>query len=323
MATACLVAMSTGCARRPDEPAREKITIGVPRDPLAALLILAVDQGYFAQQGLDVTIVDTYPSGARAMEGMFQGEVEMTVAADVPIVLCSFDRKDFAVLATLGSSANAPRIVARKSAGIRRPEDLRGKRIATQKASAVHYFLHLFLMRHGIPEVDVRLSFARAEDLPQTLASGRIDAFAMREPYVGEAKRLLGDGCVVFADPGLYLESFNLVALRSVIQGRVQTVDKVLRALVQAERLARDDSGQAIRIVSRRLRIGEEDLAQWWSDSYLRIGLGEELLLNLEDVARWGLRAKLAGNGGPPNYLDLVDWESLQRVKPNAVTVVH
>jgi len=86
--------------------------------------------------------------------------------------------------------------------------------VATQRASAVHYFLHLFLLRHGMSEDDVDLSFMKAEELPGALSEGTIDAFSMREPFIGEAKRLMGEQAVVFSEPALYVKTFNLVAVK-------------------------------------------------------------------------------------------------------------
>jgi len=166
---------------------REPITIGVEQSPLLALIMIAEDQGFFSKQGVDVT-VKYYASGKLALNGMFSGEVELATPAETPIVFSSFERIDFGIVATIGSSDNDPKIVARRDKEIQKPGDLRGKRIATQKASAVHFFLHSFLIKHGLSEKDIKLSFKHPDELVPALTNGEIDAFCMREPYVSRAK---------------------------------------------------------------------------------------------------------------------------------------
>ncbi len=176
------------------EPARkrETVTIGLAREALNALMLIAVEQGLFAQEGLEVTIIDTYPSGKRALRGLLAGEVDVTTTSEVPLVFQSFTRQDFRVVATIGSSENEPKIIARKDQGISSPKDLRGKRIATQKASAVHFFLHMLLVKYGLSTQDVHLSYKKSEELPQALYKGEIDAFSIREPFISQEKSLLG-----------------------------------------------------------------------------------------------------------------------------------
>ena len=171
---------------------REPITIGVDQSPLLALIMIAEDHGFFSKQGVDVK-VKYYASGKLALNGMFSGEVELATPAGTPIVFSSFERIDFSIVATIGSSDNEPKIVARKDRGIQKPGNLRGKCIATQKASAVHFFLHSFLIKHGLSEKDITLSFKHPDELVPALANGEIDAFSMRELYVSRAKTSLRD----------------------------------------------------------------------------------------------------------------------------------
>ena len=83
---------------------------------------------FFAEEGVNVRIVDKYPSGKRTLQGLLDGEVTVAPTAEAPIVFRSFERGDFAIVATIGSSDNEPKIIARKDSGIEKPEDLRGIR---------------------------------------------------------------------------------------------------------------------------------------------------------------------------------------------------
>ncbi len=300
----------------------------MPREPLCALMAIAVGQGFFEAEGLDVTIDRSYPSGKRALGGLLDGNMQLTASAEVPIVFRSFDRDDFRVIATIGSSDNEPKIVACADQGIAdqgiaEPADLRGRRIATQEGSAVHYFLHLFLLQHGLTEADVELSFMKAEELPTALAEGKIDAFSMREPYVGEAQALLGENARVFAEPGLYVKTFNLVARPELLERQREAVEAALRALVRAEQFAIERPDEAKKVVAQQLEMEEGALDDVWDQIDLRVSLGQELLSGMEDEARWSLKGKLIEAEGIPNYLRLIDTDCLRRVRPRSVTIIQ
>ena len=298
------------------------VRLGLALQPPSALMILAHGEGFFAAEGLDVRVTE-YVSGKRALAGLLSAEVDVATTAAVPIVFAAFERKDLKILATIASVGNEQRIVARKSRGIQSPKDLRGKRVATQRGSAVHFFLHLFLTKHGLSGNDVRLSFMKAEQLPQSLAQGEIDAFSMREPFVSRARGLLAGDAVVFAEPGLYFRTEHLITTDRFIQGKSGTIRKLLRALLRAEQLARSDPERARRLVAARLDISQSALASSWPDFELEVSLDQALLTSMEDQARWAIESGLTERRAMPNYLEFIHTAGLDAEKPDAVTIIR
>ncbi len=316
----------SGCAQKVEEKyvgPVEKVTLSLTEEPVNWLTLIAVEKDFFSQEGLDVTLKE-YPSGKRALlDGLFAGEVDIAAAADVPIVFNSFERQDFKVIATIGTSDNVPRIIARKDRGIYRPSDLQGKHIATQEASAVHFFLSLFLLKYTLAEDSVKISFMNAEELPQALADGEIDAFSMREPFITQAKALLGDNAVIFAEPGLYLQTFNLVAYDSFIKDNPEIVKKILRALLRAEEYANNHPAAAVEIISSRTGVAEDEVFALWPELHLRVFLDQSLIVALEDIAKWAIRNDLTDKTEMPNYLDYIHVDALEEVKPGAVKIIR
>lgn len=298
------------------------VKIGVAKEPLASLVTIAYEKHLFSQEGIDV-IIKEYPSGKLALKGMLEGEVEVATVAVTPIVFNSFNYQNFRIVATIGSSDNELRIIARKDRGINKPGDLRGKRIATQKASAVHFFLHMFLINNWISEKNVDVSFKKAIELPDAIASGEIDAFSMREPFISQAQALLGDNAVIFKEPCLYIKTFNLVASNGFIKGNPETLRKILEALLKAEKFIKNNRGQAIKIVSRKTEIEEQKLAVIWNEFELEVKLEQSLLISLEDEARWAIKNNLVEGTIIPNYLKFIYLDSLKSLNPDIVTIIH
>ena len=316
---ACL--FFAGC--RQPAPVEETLRIGVQDNTVCALVCLAQGKGYFADESLRVETVP-YPSGKVALKAMLSGEVDVATAADMPIMSHSFERADYALFCTIASTDNGAWIIARRDKGIETPGDLRGKRIATQQNSAVHFFMSMFLRKHGIGEDVVEIRYLKAVDLPGALLTGDIDAFSMRNPFIETAKRALGDNAVEFFAADIYRQTFNLVAKRALIDARREALARMLKALTRAEEFVVRNSQDAM--VTTAAVMGEGRLAEVeadWSRYTYQVSLDQSLFVTLEDQARWAISRLGLAADAMPNYLDYVDVTVLDAVKPSAVTVIR
>jgi len=300
---------------------REAVSLGMAPE-LNILALIALEQGYFSDAGLDVTVTE-YSSGTKVLNGLFDAEVEVGIVGLGPLAFASFDRSDFRIFGSVSTQFDLYKIVARKDSGIQEPGDLKSKRVGTSQASSFHYFLHNFALEYGFSEDDVELVFSGAADQPAALASGDIDAISTREPYISEAISLLGDNYVVFSVPTLPSNTLNLVALEGFIKEKPQVAERLLRAFVHAEEFARTEPAQAISIVAAKLEIDEADVQVAWDNSVSVVSIGQELLLGLENIAQWAIRQELTDANDVPNYLNYLYLDGLDTVKSEAITIIR
>lgn len=93
----------------------EKITLAASGDE-GALVLIAEEQGYFTDNGLDVTIKE-YKAGKLAADALLADEADICTSADFVLRSNSFDHEDLRVLGTV-SIVNSIELVARKDHGI-------------------------------------------------------------------------------------------------------------------------------------------------------------------------------------------------------------
>lgn len=298
------------------------VTVGLGLEAVNGLALLAHRQGEFDRQGLAVT-VSNYPSGKAALGALLRGEVAIATVAETPLVLASFQRSDLRVVAVVGESDNEIKIVARRDRGIAGPADLRGKRIATQSVSSMHFFAYLYLLKQGLTEKEVRLSFAAPEALPELLVRGEVDALSLREPLISTVTERLGANALVLPDRGLYVKSYCLVTTQRLLAEQPAVVTRLLQALLETERQVRRQPEPAQEQLAATLGIAPVVIRRLWPDLDLRVRLPQSLLLSLEDEARWAMGAKLVEAAGMPNYLHFVDVNPLATLRAEAVTVIR
>ena len=302
--------------------ATERLVVADAPTLLTGLVSIAAAKGYFAEQGLKVEIKD-YKTGDDATRAMFEGAADIATVAETAFVFDSLREKDFSLFSTIGSWDNEVKIVARADRNINSIADLRGKRVGTHPKISVHYFLTQALLKHGLTMRDVKPVFKKAGELPAALEAGEIDAFSLREPFIGEAAQRLKGNVKVFAEPGLYWKSFSLVARNKTLAERPDALQRFLRALHKAEMLVREQPREAAGILAERLNSTPEKIAADLEQVKLRLGLEQRLVYVLENVAAWALDENLLTAKAVPNYLLMINSDVLRAVKPNAVTLIR
>jgi ABC-type nitrate/sulfonate/bicarbonate transport system substrate-binding protein len=137
------------------------------------------------------------------------GEAEVATNAETQALRVSVEHPDLRVVLTVAEGYY--RIVARKSSGISKLSDLRGKKIATVANTSSAYHLHRMLATVGLSESDVTVvSMYPLTKLPAALRAGEVDAATVWEPEIQKGLDLLGAGAIEFQNRAVYRELFNL-----------------------------------------------------------------------------------------------------------------
>ncbi|MCX5814296.1 MAG: NrtA/SsuA/CpmA family ABC transporter substrate-binding protein [Proteobacteria bacterium] len=284
-------------------------------------IFIANEKRYFSDEGLDVTI-KPHPSGKKAMEGMFAGEVKLSTVTDIPIVFNSFIRNDFVVIATFAYSYNNCKVLGRKDKGIKSPEDLKGKKIGTPFSTAAHFFSHVYLSEYGITKSDVKIIDIPAQDLPEALQSGKIDAIVIFEPYAYQADKALPDNVVRLPESRLYRETFNLIAMKQFANEHPELLKKIVRSLDKAIEFIKSNKKESIAVIINKTNMEEFFLVSIWDDFVYQLSLDRSLLISMEDEARWAIKNRFTDKTKVPNYLGYFYPDAMKAVKPKAVTII-
>ncbi|OGR06227.1 MAG: hypothetical protein A2520_09630 [Deltaproteobacteria bacterium RIFOXYD12_FULL_53_23] len=318
-----LLALIVGC-KQPEDPAAPK-----PQPALGALTfchggitnilpLIALKQGYFAEEGLSVTLKDL--DGRQAFTGMLQGECNFAVSAEPPIVLADPQRTPFAILATVLDDDNSVRIIARRDQGIAKPEDLKGKRLGVKKGIMSHIFLDLFMIKHGLKHNEVVRVFMEPEAFQPALLNGEIDGFSMSSRMLTNAAHTLGDKAVVFAEPGLF-PVHAILTTRLDIPLNLQAAPRVLRALVRAEQYAKSEPAAAKTMVAKSFKLSAQDIEDVWCRTTIKVALANSLFSHLDNQYTWLQEHDEASEAASmPNYLTLVAPEYLRAIRPDSVS---
>lgn len=317
-----VLAVSPGCDRRDREDVEGNagIVVAVTPWPGSAALYVARENGYFEDEGIEVTL-QPYVSGHLGLDAALSGKADLFTAGDTPIARAVVKGRPVAVLATLCEINRAVLIVARKDRGISSPRDLRGRKVGVVEGTTADFFLRIFLITSYIKPDDVDIVGLETETLVDALLGGGVDAVSTWSPHTVEAIKGLGDQGVVFDDPSIYKMTWNIASSMGYAEAHPERIRKVLRAVIRANAYIREHPREARILVSGSLGAEGSVPAREWEDYSFVAILDQGLLLNLEDQARWMIR-KENHLQAPPNFMEFIRPQVLRAVKPSAIGIV-
>jgi ABC-type nitrate/sulfonate/bicarbonate transport system substrate-binding protein len=303
-------------------PPTEKLSLALSSTQHAALLHIAAAKGFFAEEGLDVTVVPV-SHGKAALELLAQGKVDLAAAAEVPFVISVLQGEPFGIAASMLGVSTEMAVVARRDRGIAAPKDLVGKKVGVTLGTSGEYFLWAFLIRHKLPPDGVTMVSLTPGQMAQALARGTVDATSTWQPIRLDTETALGGNAVSFTAPTAYTVTHVVVGRNEYLQGHASALRKLVRALLKAEQFNRSTPDQALAVVAERLKLDAAALRPSWQDLNFRVNLLQSHLVTLEDQARWAIVRGHAQHKTVPNFLSHLYLDALLAERPDRVTVVH
>ena len=320
LAAAAIIYRTTRLAA-PAQPV-EKLVLAVPTQPAVANVWIAHAQGFFLEQGLEVTL-QPFATGKQALASAVAGSADVAVVADTPIVHAVLQGQPIAILATLYQSGRYMGTVARKDRGIRGVPDLKGKRIGAAVGTNAELFQDTLLALHGIDRNDVQRADVGPGGVFDALVKGEVDAVTTWEPHTNLLRAHLGDAAITFNDQAIYTMTFNLVSLKAWSARRPETTKRVLRALIETEAFIKAHPHEAIAITSRALDLTPALLKEIIRPDDFTVTVTHSLLVTLEDQTRWAMQHGLTQTKQMPNYLEFMALDGLSALRPRSITLIQ
>ncbi len=201
-----------------------EITVGYVPVAIYAPVYVALDKGYFAEAGLDVTL-EPFAGGPEPITLTASGELDFAaigagpafwnvISSGLPIVVIAPGHAE-------GSPVATPLMISKErceAGDITSVTDLAGKKISVNARGATEYWLGQALATAGLTLDDIDLQVLPFPDAVAALAAGAIDAAMVGEPLATQAEqeglavRLLADFPVQNIQPTAIIGNTDFMA---------------------------------------------------------------------------------------------------------------
>lgn len=137
-------------------------------------------------------------AGTTMLEALSAGAIDAGVVGNAPPVFAQAGGFDVRIIGVASGAQNNNALLVPEDSQVHNVADLKGQRIAVAKGSSGHYLLLAALQQAGLTPRDVKIAYVSPVDAQNAFASGKLDAWAVWYPFVGQATsrgaRILLDG---------------------------------------------------------------------------------------------------------------------------------
>jgi NitT/TauT family transport system substrate-binding protein len=232
---------------------------------------IAEEAGLYRKYDLDFQLV--YISSAPLVTAaLLGGDAQVAISGGEAIIRAHAQGATDLVFIASAKNTLTHSILAKPE--IKRPEDLKGKKLGVSRlGSNSHYFVIQALRKSGMEPTEVTFiqTGGQVENLA-ALFSGAVDAATMTGPSGGTRAAAQGFRYVVYG-PDLHIPfaAATLITRRTVINSRAPVIEKFVRVTAEAMKILFLDKELTYKVLAKQLRINDRKLLDAAYDEEIKV----------------------------------------------------
>jgi len=185
-----------------------------------------------AEKGIRVKWVE-FPFGPPLLEAMNVGSIDVGSVGESPPIFAQAAGADLVYIGNEPPAQSGEALIVPKGSAVKSVAELKGKRVAVAKGANANYLLVKVLENAGLKYTDVEVSYLAPADARAAFESGRIDAWAIWDPFLAAAEnqlnaRVLANGKGAVSNYQFYLSSRSYAQAHSeIVHVLLEEISKV------------------------------------------------------------------------------------------------
>ena len=181
-----------------------------------------------------------FPSGPPLLEALNVGAIDFGNTGEAPPIFAQAAGAPIQYVAYEPPAPKGEAILVPKDSKLNSVADLRGKKVALNKGSNVHYLLVKALEKAGVKYSEIETVFLAPADARAAFERGAVDAWVIWDPFQAAAEaatgaRTLADGTGIVSNYQFYFAS------KKFLESDSKVVDLVLAQLSEVDDWAKGD----------------------------------------------------------------------------------
>jgi NitT/TauT family transport system substrate-binding protein len=275
---------ATAPAEGPAEPVGSMV-LGTGIDAAYGSIVAGVREGFFEKHGVDAEL-RVFSSGQESLEATLTGQSDFSGNGQYNVPFVAAQGGNVRIIAEYERSDEQFGAVAAE--GIEGPEDLVGKRVATQFGTSPDYYFRLYAEHYGLDLNQVEYVDLQFAQLIPALSQGDIDAFFAFEPLLTNAMESVPGATILHRsgeDDVMPLRVFSVVSER--VYSDPDLAVAFLRGLIEAGEWSNEHPDEVAAMIAEEFEMELEDAERYVSYFDYSVEFSEESLAELERVTEY------------------------------------
>ena len=133
-----------------------------------------------------------FTAGPQLLEGLNVGSVSLGEVGEAPPIFAQAANANLVYVANQPAMPTAEALIVQKDSPIQSIKDLKGKRVALNKGSNVHYLLLKLLEANNLKLDDIQVVYLPPADARAAFEKGAVDAWVIWDPFFAAAEQQIG-----------------------------------------------------------------------------------------------------------------------------------
>jgi NitT/TauT family transport system substrate-binding protein len=247
-----------GCCDAPAAAQSLKVPFAA-LSPNYAPLWIADQAGLFKKHGLDVQLI-YISAGSVIVPAILSGQVDIANMSSAP-ALTAWARG--AELSAVGVTSNRLLHVIMTRGSIKKPEDLKGKKIGGDRYGSLSDLILRAALRHYnlVPDRDVAV--IQTGGLPERLGAlkvGAVDGAIITGDTALEAEKLGFHKLIDLSQLPIRYPSSTIIVSKSFLSSRRDTVKRFLRGWIEGIKTAKTDKDYTVSVMQKFLKTSDRSV---------------------------------------------------------------
>lgn len=184
-----------------------------------------------AAQGTSVRWIE-FPGGPQMLEALNVGSIDFGNVGEAPPIFAQAAGADMVYVANDLPAPTAEAVVVRKDSPLKSMADLKGRRVALNKGSNVHYLFIKLMDKAGLKPGEIELVFLPPADARAAFERGSVDAWVIWDPFLAAIQQQTGARALADGS-GLVSNHIFYVATRKYAEAYPQVVAAVVEDIAR------------------------------------------------------------------------------------------
>ena len=251
----------------------KKIRVGVPSVGMGNIIIFITKEGkLFEKHGLDAEVITVMGSGIGS-KALISGNLDIIPIATPTVIAANLAGADMAILAhTMPAVVHAMMV----RPDIKRPEDLKGKKIGVSSLGSLTDFLvRSIAKKKGLnPDRDLTLLTTGGSDNERVMAlkAGSVEASALGHPGYGLARKM---GFSMLWDSAKELDYpwMEITTRRAAIKSDRELITQYMKAHVEGIALFKTNRDFSVKVIKKVMKLTDDELVNESYDIFSKMFL--------------------------------------------------
>ena len=202
----------------------------------ASLFVLQKAQGTLEKKlaplGFGVKWVE-FPAGPQLLEGLNVGAVDVGYVGEAPPIFAQAAGAKFVYFGYDPAAPRAEAILVTKDSPIKSVADLKGRKVALNKGSNVHYLLVKQLEKNGLKLSDIQPVYLAPADGRAAFESRNVDAWVIWDPFQAAAEKATGARVLADGTPEVVNNYQYYLGERGFVKNNPKVIDALFADSVE------------------------------------------------------------------------------------------